>query len=88
MSKDQENTASDAGAQEPPQYRLTEPAYIDDRHYDQGMVDSGKAVIFYEGIPGAHMKPLNAAAKAMVKKHPPANINPIDEMTSLAPKKA
>lgn len=73
------------GSSEPPKYRLTEPAYVNDRFYDQHLIDGGKAVIFFEGIPGAHMHPMNEAARAMVKKHQPKRVNPVDELTIVGP---
>lgn len=69
---------------EPPQYRLTEPAYINDQLFDQGAVDAGAAIIFFEGVPGYHMFPLNDAARAMVKKHNPQRVDPLDALTVVA----
>lgn len=57
---------------EMPQYRLTEQAYIHDR-----LVEAGEA-IYFDGIPGAHMAPLNAEARAMVNKYKPVS-SPIGE---------
>lgn len=62
---------------EAPQYQLSEAAYIDDVLYEPG------ATIKYAGIPGHHMAPLNAAAEAMVKKHPSKFIDPILAMTNV-----
>lgn len=59
---------------EVPQYKLTEKAYIDDRLLEVG------EVIYYEHPPGAHMAPLNDAARAMVKKHPPREMRPLEEL--------
>lgn len=72
---------------EPPKYRLTEPSYINEMFYDQVQVDQGKAVIFFDGVPGPHMLPLNDAAKAMVAKHKPVKIDALDALTSLQPPK-
>lgn len=85
---DQTNPApnqAEGKSEEIPKYRLTEPAYINERHFDQHAIDGGKAVIFFDGIPGAHMLPLNDAAKAMVKKHQPKRGNPVDELTIVGP---
>lgn len=66
---------------EPPQYRLTEPAYIHDVLYEAG------ASIYFEGVPGPHMEPLNDAAQAMVDKHTKAmqKHDPINELTLVGP---
>jgi hypothetical protein len=64
---------------EPPQYQLTEKAYIHDVLYEPG------ASVYFDGIPGPHMEPLNDAAKEMVKKHPPQGGNPIDALTMVGP---
>lgn len=64
---------------ERPQYRLTEPAYIEDRLLDTG------ALIRFEDIPGHHMKPVNAQAKAKCKalwpNGRPEYSDPIQSMT-------
>lgn len=70
---------------EPAKYRLTEPAYINDVFYDQARIDAGTAVIFHDGIPAHFMFPLNAAAKAAVKKHQPKKIDPLAALTIVAP---
>jgi len=61
-----------------PQYRLTEAAYIEDRLLEPG------ALVRYEGIPGHHMKPANAAAKAKCAElwpnGRPAFVDPIQSM--------
>lgn len=72
-----ENTSAPQPRREVPQYRLTEPAYIDDVLYDEAQVKAGLAVIYFNGIPGPHMLPLNAAAKEMVKQHKPQRIDPL-----------
>lgn len=74
-------------AKEAPKYKLLEPAYIDDILYGEEKVNSEKGVvIFFEGIPGPHMKPLNAAARAMFEKHKVgARRNLIDDLTRIAP---
>lgn len=63
---------------ERPQYRLTEQAYIEDRLLEPG------ALIRYEGVPGHHMKPVNAAAKAHCKElwpdGRPSYLDPIQSM--------
>jgi hypothetical protein len=66
---------------DPPQYQLTEVAYIHDVLHPEG------ATVYYEGIPGPHMQPLNEAAQAMVEKHVSAmqRRNPIDELTLVGP---
>lgn len=62
---------------EVPEYELTESAYIDDTLYSAGQK------IKYEGQPGYHMEPVNAAAKAMKKKFPSDHIDPILTMTAI-----
>lgn len=61
-----------------PQYRLTEQAYIEDRLLEPG------ALIRYEGTPGHHMKPVNAAAKDLCAKlwpnGRPEYLDPIQSM--------
>ena len=66
---------------EVPQYRLTEPAYINDVFYDQQQIDSGKAVIYHQGVPAHFMAPLNAAAREQVKTHQPKKIDPFAGLT-------
>lgn len=60
-----------------PKYKLTERAYIADVLYEVG--DS----IDFDGIPGAHMDPLNAAARAKLKEYPPRPIGVVEVMTSI-----
>lgn len=66
---------------EPPQYRLSEPAYIHDVLHEMG------ASIYFEGVPGPHMEPLNDAAQAMVEKHSKAmeKRDPINDLTLIGP---
>jgi hypothetical protein len=63
------------------QYELTEPAYIDDEYLEAGRV------ITYPGKPGHHMKPVNAEAKAQVKKHYPSGMpgyrDPIEALAQI-----
>lgn len=66
---------------EVPQYRLTEVSYIDDVYHDESEVKAGKAIVYYEGPPGPHMVPLNAAAKAMVAKYKPVRVDPLAAFT-------
>lgn len=73
---------------EVPQYRLTEPAYISDVYYDQAAIDSGKAVIFFQGVPAHFMAPLNAAAREQVKTHQPKKIDPLEGLTVVGAKAA
>lgn len=40
-----------------------------------------KHEIVFDGPPGHHMQPLNEAARAMVKKHNPKPVNPVDELS-------
>jgi hypothetical protein len=54
---------------EVPQYKLTEPAYINDRLY------AADELIYFTGVPGYHMAPVNKAAKAMVEKHKPRHFD-------------
>jgi hypothetical protein len=61
-----------------PKYKLTEKAFIDDVLYEEG------ATITYAGVPGHHMEPANAAAKAMRAKHPNKYIDPILAMTNVS----
>lgn len=65
-----------------PQYELTEKAYINDRLYEPG------DKIYYKGIPGPHMLPLNRAAEEMFVTHninPNGTDNPIDALTVVGP---
>lgn len=58
-----------------PKYRLLAPAYINEQLYEQAQIDAAGdkgIVIFFDGIPGPHMQPLNAAAERMVEAHPEA----------------
>lgn len=59
-----------------PQYELTEAAYIDDKYLEAG------AKITYQGEPGHHMAPLNAAAEA-AKKKARNYLDPILAMTAV-----
>ena len=81
---------------EPPKYQLLEPAYINETLYEserQPMItgkETGEEIrrpiiITCLGRPGAHMKPVNAAAEHMYKKHPPATLNPIDKLSIIGP---
>lgn len=74
LDEDEEQATPD----ERPQYRLTEKAYIEDRLLEEG------ALIRYEGMPGHHMKPANARAKAACKElwpnGRPAFVDPIQSM--------
>lgn len=69
--------ASTAQQEEVPKYKLTEPAYIDDRLLEAGQV------IGYKGVPGYHMEPVNEAAEVMKELHPGRKIDPILEMTDI-----
>ena len=66
---------------EPPQYELTAQAYINDQLLEEG------ATVYYRGIPGPHMIPLNDAAREMVEKHPGAmqTIDPIRDLIEISP---
>lgn len=82
---------------EKPRYQLTEKAYINDRLYDPETMPYEEAgddenesprrkplLITYEGIPGAHMTPVNAAAKAMCEKYKEQHtrsLNPVNSLT-------
>lgn len=90
-----------AKAKEKPRYQLTEKAYINDRMYDPETMafepDTGDEdempkrkplIVVYEGIPGAHMLPVNAAAKAMCEKHKAQyerSLNPVNNLTVVGP---
>ncbi len=67
--------------QEPPQYKLTERAFIGDQLRE---IDD---TVYYKGIPGPHMIPVNAAAKEMVKKHADRMTltDPIRDLTIVGP---
>lgn len=75
-----------------PQYRILAPCYINDVLYEQQQIDAanandGKGIkIWFEGIPGPHLLPVNAAARAMVEKFPDANrVNdPLKNLTVIA----
>lgn len=77
LPEDAEDEAPEAPDMRP-QYRLTEQAYIEDRLLEPG------ALIRYEGTPGHHMKPANAAAKAVCKElwpnGRPEYLDPIQSM--------
>jgi hypothetical protein len=62
---------------EPPQYELTEAAYINDQLLAEG------DVVYTKGIPGPHMLPLNEAAREMCAKHSKAMqfADPIRDLT-------
>ncbi|MGF6764061.1 hypothetical protein P3T24_004392 [Paraburkholderia sp. GAS33] len=66
-----------------PRYRLTEKAYINDILYDPEAQDPRLHEVDYEGIPGHHMEPVNAAAHYMKEKHPSKYIDPIEDMTNV-----
>lgn len=91
-----------AKPKEKPRYQLTEKAYINDRLLDPELMafeenDSSDEnelpkrkplLITYEGIPGAHMIPVNAAAKAMCEKHKDhhtRSLNPVNSLTVVGP---
>lgn len=74
QAKDDE--AGNQGGDKIPRYRLTEKAYINDVLYEprEVRVGGGDAQTVYpeiqfRGVPGPHMVPINAAAKAMCEKH-------------------
>lgn len=64
-----------------PQYRLTERAYLNDKLYETG------DVIYWKDPPGAHMLPLNDAARAMVMKYEPTWLDPISGLPTKLEKK-
>lgn len=80
-TKDNEANAGEETNGETPRYRLTEKAYLNDTLMD---VD---AEVDFTGIPGYYMKPLNQAAKDMLKKYPPREMNVVEMMTPLVEKK-
>lgn len=49
-----------------PKYKVLEIAYIDGELVGPGQ---HKNIVFFDGIPGPHLKPMNDAAKAMCEKH-------------------
>lgn len=62
-------------SRETPRYRLTERAYLkEDGDKFERLVEEGEEIEF-RGVPGYHMEPLNAAAKAMVEKHKPQQMD-------------
>lgn len=65
---------------EAPRYSLSETCYIDDVLY-QVRPGVANPEISFSGVPGRYMVPLNAAAKAMVEKHPPREAN-LDKLLS------
>lgn len=100
MANTQGDTAP-AKPKEKPRYRLTEKAYINDRlldpetmpfEADTGDEEEGPKrkplIITYEGIPGAHMIPVNDAAKLMCEKHKEQysrSMNPVDRLSIVGP---
>lgn len=81
---------------EKPRYQLTEKAYINDRlldpenmPYEEAQGDENELpkrkplIITYEGIPGAHMTPVNAAAKAMCEKHKEQHTRSLNPISTL-----
>lgn len=79
-----------------PRYQLLETSYINETLYEpdrEPMItdkETGEEIrrpiiITFAGRPGPHMKPVNAAARAMVEKYPPQSINPIDKLTVVGP---
>jgi hypothetical protein len=88
--------ADAAPSKELPKYQLLETSYINETLYDperEPMImdkETGEEmrrpiIITFTGKPGPHMKPVNAAAKAMYEKYPPSTINPIDKLTIVGP---
>ena len=74
-------------AQEVPRYQLTEKAYIDDvfldpetRPYDEETGERKPLFINFAGKPGPHMRPVNNAAREMVKKYPPPDMNVVEQL--------
>lgn len=68
---EREPQAREPQSREVPRYKLTEAAYLkseDDRF--ERMYEAGEEIEF-RGVPGYHMEPVNAAAKAMVRQHKP-----------------
>ena len=67
-----------------PRYQLIEKAYIDDilhdpesRPMDPETEERKPLLVYFDGIPGPHMIPVNEAAKKMVEKHPTVMQDPI-----------
>lgn len=72
-----------------PKYRILAPCYINDVLYEQQQIDAAGEkgiLIWFEGIPGPHLQPVNAAAKAMADKFPEANRanDPLNHLTVIA----
>lgn len=86
---------------EVPKYRLTEPAYLNDRLYlpdeqpldmnaealEDGTQPRKPLVIAYAGIPAHYMEPMNDAARAMCEKHADRMSfrDPINDLTIVTP---
>lgn len=67
------------GRDETPQYKLETKAYIGERICEEGQV------IYYRGKPAWYMKPVNDAARRMVKDHPPSTDDPIRDLAVVKP---
>ena len=75
-----------------PRYELLEKAYLDDRFLDPETMpvdpdseegDRKPMIVTFEGIPGPHLVPVNAAAEAMCKKHAAVYQNNRDPISQL-----
>lgn len=81
-SQDGDQQGNEPQSRDVPRYKLTEAAYLrteEDRF--ERMCQAGEEIEF-RGLPGYHMEPLNAAAKAMVAKHKPEQLD-FNRMTPL-----
>ena len=65
-------------------YKLTEPAYINDRLLEEGAEIGDGTQVPFSGTPGPHMHPLDKAAEAAVsayqKAHPGATLDPLQRL--------
>jgi hypothetical protein len=93
-------TGAAAAGKEIPRYKILETSYIDDVYYDpeskpfKNDADGQKTdervpiIIPFTGVPGPHMEPVNAAARAMFAKHNPQHVDPIGDLTIVGPRGA
>lgn len=76
---------------EVPQYRVIEETYLNDVLYTKGQIENTPdpgVLIYFKGIPNIALRPVNEAARDMVKKHPLPNRDPLESLTSINPETA
>lgn len=76
---------------EVPQYRVIDETYVNDILYTRSQIENTPdpgVLIYFKGVPNVAMKPVNEAAREMVKKHPLPNRDPLESLTSINPETA